>query len=125
MFVIAYLNDILIFSKTKAEYIKYNKKVLQKLRKAKVTLKLKKYKFHVQETSFLGYTISLDRLGIEDDKVKTILDQLTPTYIKDIQSYLRLVNYYRKLVLQYSRYIAPLYRFTKKGILFKQDNKAE
>jgi hypothetical protein len=46
-FVIAYLDDILVFSKTKDEYIEHNKKILQKLREAKVILKLKKYEFHV------------------------------------------------------------------------------
>jgi len=58
IFVIVYLDDILVFSKTMEKYIQYNKKVLQKLREAKVILKLKKYKFHVQETDFLGYVIS-------------------------------------------------------------------
>jgi hypothetical protein len=73
-FVIAYLDDILVFSKTEAEHIKHNKLVLQRLREAKVTLKLKKCEFHVQHTSFLGYTISPDRLRIEQDKVKSILE---------------------------------------------------
>jgi len=99
IFVIAYLDDILVFSKTEAEHIEHNKKVLQKLREAKVTLKLKKCEFHVQETSFLGYTISPDGLGMENDKVKAILDWPTPTCVKDVQSYLGLANYYRKLVL--------------------------
>jgi hypothetical protein len=46
-FVIAYLDDILVFLKTEAEHVKHNKLVLQRLREAKVILKLKKYKFHV------------------------------------------------------------------------------
>ena len=125
VFVIAYLDDILVFSKTEAEHIEHNKKVLQKLREAKVTLKLKKCEFHVQETSFLGYTISPDGLGMEDDKVKAILDWPTPTCVKDVQSYLGLANYYRKLVPQFSKYASGLYRFTKKGIPFKWDDEAE
>ena len=64
-FVIAYLDDILVFSKTEEEHIEHNRKVLQRLREAKVTLKLKKCEFHVQQTSFLGYTISPNGLGIE------------------------------------------------------------
>lgn len=119
MFVIVYLNDILVFSKTKEEHIEHNKKVLQKLREARVTLKLKKCEFHVQQTSFLGYTISPDGLGIEEDKVKSILEWPTLIYVKDVQSFLRLANYYRKLVPKYSQIVAGLYRFTKKGVLFK------
>jgi hypothetical protein len=64
-FVIVYLDDILVFSKTEAEHVEHNKRVLQRLREAKVTLKLKKCEFYVQKTSFLGYTISPDGLGIE------------------------------------------------------------
>jgi len=47
IFVVAYLDDILVFSKTLDEHIKHNKLVLQKLREAEVTLKLKKYEFYV------------------------------------------------------------------------------
>jgi transposase InsO family protein len=124
-FVIAYLDDILVFSKTKAEHVEHNKKVLQRLREAKVTLKLKKCEFHVQKTSFLGYTISPDGLGMEQDKVKSILEWPTPTCVKDVQSFLGLANYYRKLVPQYSKHAAGLYRFTKKGVPFEWDDEAE
>jgi hypothetical protein len=124
-FVIAYLDDILVFSKTEAEHVEHNQKVLQRLREAKVTLKLKKCEFHVQKTSFLGYTISPDGLGMEQDKVKSILEWPTPTCVKDVQSFLGLANYYRKLVPQYSKHAAGLYRFTKKGVPFKWDDEAE
>ncbi|KAI2786722.1 hypothetical protein POX_g09114 [Penicillium oxalicum] len=49
-FVIAYLDDILVFSKTEEEHIEHNRKVLQRLREAEVTLKLKKCEFHIQQT---------------------------------------------------------------------------
>jgi transposase InsO family protein len=124
-FVIAYLDDILVFSKTKDEHIEHNRKILQKLREAKVTLKLKKCEFHVQETSFLGYTISPEGLGMEDDKVKSITEWPTPTCVKDVQSFLGLANYYRKLVPGYSQHASGLYRFTKKGVPFVWDEEAE
>jgi transposase InsO family protein len=124
-FVIAYLDDILVFSKTEAEHVEHNKKILQKMREAKVTLKLKKCEFHVQETSFLGYTISPEGLGMEDDKVKSITEWPTPTCVKDVQSFLGLANYYRKLVPGYSQHASGLYRFTKKGVPFVWDEEAE
>ena len=84
IFVVAYLDDILVFSATLEDHIKHNKLVLQKLREAKVTLKLKKYEFHVQETLFLGYRISPDGLRMEEDKVKSIMEWLTPKTVKEV-----------------------------------------
>jgi hypothetical protein len=47
LFIIAYLDDILIFSKEREEHVEYINKVLEKLQEAKLKLKLKKCKFHV------------------------------------------------------------------------------
>jgi transposase InsO family protein len=125
VFVVAYLDDILVFSKTLDEHIKHNKLVLSKLRDAEVTLKLKKCEFHVQETSFLGYRISLDGLGMEEDKVKSILEWPTPKNVKEIQQFLGLANYYRKIIDGYAGIATGLYRFTKKGQAFAWDEAAE
>jgi hypothetical protein len=57
-FVVVYLDDILIFSENKDEHVEYIKEVLWELQKANIRLKLKKYKFYVQETEFLGHWIS-------------------------------------------------------------------
>jgi hypothetical protein len=59
VFVLVYLDDILIYTNgTKEEYIRYIKKVLKKLQKHKLLLKPEKYKFHVTKTDYLRYTIS-------------------------------------------------------------------
>ena len=125
IFVVAYLDDILVFSKTLEDHVKHNKLVLSKLRDAKVTLKLKKCEFHVQETGFLGYRISLDGLGMEEDKVKSILEWPTPKNVKEVQQFLGLANYYRKIIDGYAGIATGLYRFTKKGQAFQWDEAAE
>ena len=55
IFIIAYLDDILIFSDSYEEHVQHVRAVLKKLEKASLWLKLKKCKFHVQETEFLGH----------------------------------------------------------------------
>ena len=85
IFIVVYLDDILVFSKTMKEHVEHNKKVLQKLREAKVTLKLKKYKFHVQEVGFLGYVISYKGFSMKEEKVRSILEWPTPKNIKEVQ----------------------------------------
>jgi hypothetical protein len=73
-FVITYLDNILIFSKEKEEYVQYISKVLEKLQGASIKLKLKKCEFHVQETEFLGHWISMEGVHIDQNKVNAILE---------------------------------------------------
>ena len=60
IFIITYLDDILIFFKDYDEHIEHVKKVLKKIKDTKLWLKLKKCKFHIQETEFLGHWITTD-----------------------------------------------------------------
>jgi hypothetical protein len=59
------LDDILIFSKTEAEYIEHVKKVLVKLEKARLLLKPEKCEFHKEELAFLGYIVGRNRICID------------------------------------------------------------
>ncbi|EMD60671.1 hypothetical protein COCSADRAFT_99372, partial [Bipolaris sorokiniana ND90Pr] len=62
IFIIAYLNDILIYLENKEDYILYIKIVLKKLDKYSLRLKLKKYKFYKNKVNFLGYIIEVNRV---------------------------------------------------------------
>jgi Reverse transcriptase (RNA-dependent DNA polymerase) len=66
--MIAYLNDILIYSKTKKEHIKHVTAVLKALKKTNIRINGTKNMFHVQRVNFLGYILITN--GIEMDSVK-------------------------------------------------------
>ena len=74
VFCTAYLDDILIYSKTRTEHINHVRSVLQKLREAGLYAKIQKYEFIVPETKFLGIIIGRDSIRIDPDKVKTIVN---------------------------------------------------
>ena len=57
-FVVAYLDDVLIFSKTYKEHVQHVRKVLQRLREKDLPVKLSKCEFHKDSVAFLGHTIS-------------------------------------------------------------------
>jgi hypothetical protein len=117
-FVIAYLDDILIFSKTPEEHVVHVKKVLQKLREKDIPLKLSKCEFHKDSVSFLGYIVSKDGLAPDPKKVKAIKEWPEPTNVKEIQSFNGLMNFYRKFIKNFSAIAGPMTELTKKEVVF-------
>ena len=72
VFVTVYLNDIFIYSDTEKEHEVHVKKVLQKLKKAKLRVKLKKLRFHTQEVKFLKYIVRHEQIEMNEKKTKTV-----------------------------------------------------
>jgi len=72
-FVAIYINDILIYSNTKKEYIKYVKRVLQRLRELGLRVDVRKSEFNVNKVKFLGLVITKGGVKIDPSKVSTIL----------------------------------------------------
>ena len=70
----AYLDDILIYSKIFEEYIKYVKIILGKLALKKFIVKEKKYDFYKYEINFLGFIIGREGIKINSIKIEKILD---------------------------------------------------
>ena len=61
-FIIVYLNNIIIYSNNKEEYKEYIKWVLRRLYKDNILIAIKKYKFYIKKTNFIGFIIKLDKL---------------------------------------------------------------
>ncbi len=71
-FIIVYLNDILVYSKTKKEHVQHVKKVLQTLKKVNLHIKLRKSEFHVQSVQFLKFIIMSQSLRMNLKKIKAV-----------------------------------------------------
>ena len=72
IFIIAYLDNILIYLENKKDYIKHVQTVLELLNKHYLRLKLSKCTFYKEELKFLGYTIGIYREKISKEKIYTI-----------------------------------------------------
>jgi len=70
----AYLNDIIIYLNSKEEYKKHIKWILQKLYNKKILIAIKKYKFYIIKTNFIGFIIKLGRISIDLKKIKAIVN---------------------------------------------------
>ena len=115
IFVVVYLDDILIFSDTLEEHTEHVHKVLQALQDAKLLVEPEKSKFHTQEVDFLGHTIVPGEIRMQKDKIKAVQEWPKPTNVKEVQSFIGFANYYRHFITRIGGYAAPLYNLMKKG----------
>ena len=69
IFVIAYLDNIIIYLEDKKDYIKYVTKVLKALDKHNLRLKLKKCEFYKTKVNFLGYIVGVNRVQMSEEKI--------------------------------------------------------
>ena len=112
---IVYLDDILIFSDTEEEHVRHVKEVLQRLRQAKLFVKLSKCEWHTKRTEYLGYIVSPEGISIDNDRVQTILSWPKPKSVHDIRVFIGFMNYYRRFIYGFSRLALPLTKLTQKG----------
>ncbi|MGH8486283.1 MAG: reverse transcriptase family protein, partial [Pseudomonas sp.] len=101
-FVIVFLDDILIYSKTLDEHREHIRQVLDVLRRNQLYGKLSKCEFFRSKISFLGHTLSADGKGMEEDKVQAIRDWPVPKNVPELRSFLGLAGYYQEFVRNYS-----------------------
>ena len=85
-FCAVYLDNILIYSKTLKKHKEQVNKVLDKLIKAGLQVDIKKSKFYVQETAFLGVIVSINSIRMDLKKIQAIVDWLIPQNVKQVQS---------------------------------------
>jgi len=117
-FVIVFIDDILIYSKTKTEYETHLRTVLSTLRQEQLFAKLKKCEFWLSSVAFLGHIISADGLQVDSAKIETVKAWQRPTTPTEIRSFLGLAGYYRKFVPDFSRIASPLTKLTRKDVKF-------
>jgi hypothetical protein len=111
-FVIVYLDDILIFSKSREEHIEHVKKVLDVLRKEQLFLKLSKCEFGKTSLIYLGRMGGGGELKIDPSKVKVILEWSRPNNVTEVRSFLGAAQYWRKFIANFSSIAAPLHAVT-------------
>ena len=118
-FIIAYLNDILIYFKNKKNHKKHVKKVLKKLQEKNFYFKSEKYEFHKQQVEYLEHIVTTEKLEMNSEKIKAIIKFFTSEYIKNIQVFQKLTKYYQKFITNFIKIIISLTDLLQKNKSFK------
>ena len=124
-FVIVFIDDILVYSKSREEHAHHLAQVLQVLREKKLYAKLSKCGFWLEQTAFLGHVISKEGVSVNPEKVEAVLGWKRLTTVKEIRSFLGMAGYYRRFVEGFSSLAAPLTRLTKKNAKFDWNENCE
>ena len=103
-FMMAYLDDIIIFSRNEHEHLKHIKIIFQKLIDAGLKLKESKCDFFKKEIHYLGHLVSSEGIHPLPEKLDTIHNKPRPKTPKEIKQFLGLCGYYRKFVPRFFRY---------------------
>ena len=118
-FVVVYIDDILIFSKTIEEHQEHVKQALDLLRVNKFHIELKKCEFEQKGVKFLGHLVGADGVKVDPSKIAAIRDWKTPENVHEVRSFVGLATYFRKFIHLFCRMAAaPLTNLTKKDLPF-------
>src|SRR3979490_3007538 len=114
-----YIDDILIYSKDRAEHQRVTRRVLERLQEHKLYLRKEKCEFEQTCIEYLGLIISEGKVEMDLVKVRGVTEWPTPKSQKEVQSFLGFANFYRRFIKDFSLHARPLFDLTKKEVQWK------
>jgi hypothetical protein len=113
-FVVIFIEDILVYSKSMDKNEEHLQVVLKRLRDHQLYVKFSKCEFWIEEVSFLGHVISPEEIVLDPGKVRDVLDWKPPKSVHQVWSFLGLVGYYRRFIPNFSKISKPITELLKK-----------
>ncbi|GJV61265.1 putative reverse transcriptase domain-containing protein [Tanacetum coccineum] len=115
-FVIVFIDDILIYSKTKEEHDAHLRLILELLKKEELYAKFSKCDFWLSKVQFLGHVIDSEGIHVDPAKIESIKDWESPKTPTEIRQFLGLVGYYRRFIEGFSKIAKPMTKLTQKSV---------
>jgi hypothetical protein len=114
-FVVVFIDDILIYSRSMEEHEEHLWIVLQRLRDHQLYAKFSKCEFWIKEVPFLGHVVSPEGIAMDPGKVTEVLEWKPPTMVFEVRSFFGLASYYRWFIPNFSKILKPITELLKKG----------
>jgi hypothetical protein len=117
-FCLVYIDDVIVFSPSFETHLHHLATVFNTLREANLTVKASKCNFGKLEVRYLGHLISSGTVKPDPSKLSAIMSFPAPTSLKQLQSFLGLIGYYRRFIPSMSTVAAPLYKLLRKEVVW-------
>ncbi len=114
VFVIIYLNDILIYSQNEEKHTNYVRRVLKRLRKYKLFTKLNKCAFDLEEIDYLKFIIEINDIRMNFARIAIITEWIVSTTRRHVQAFLKFVEFYRRFIKKFNKIFKSLTNLFKK-----------
>nr|AAV43998.1 hypothetical protein [Oryza sativa Japonica Group] len=124
-FVVVFIDDILIYSRTKEEHQEHLRLALEKLREHQLYAKFSKCEFWLSEVKFLGHVISAGGVAVDPSNVESVTNWKQPKTVSEIRSFLGLAGYYRRFIENFSKIAKPMTRLLQKDVKYKWSEECE
>ena len=125
LFVVVFVDDILIYSETEEDHEDHLSVILQTLRDHQLYAKFSKCEFLITEVGFLGHVVSASSVSIDPEKIEAVMSWERPKSIFEIRSFLGLAGYYRRFIEDFSRLAAPITKLIRKEVMFEWNDSCE
>ncbi|GKA18066.1 putative reverse transcriptase domain-containing protein [Tanacetum coccineum] len=124
-FVIVFIDDILIYSKSRKEHEGYLKLILKLLKEEELYAKFSKCEFWLSKVQFLSHVIDREGIHVDPAKIESIKDWASPKTPTKNRQFLGLAGYYRRFIEGISKIARPMTKLTQKSVKFNWGEKAE
>ncbi|XP_073273292.1 uncharacterized mitochondrial protein AtMg00860-like [Primulina huaijiensis] len=124
-FVVIFIDDILIFSRSHEEHAQHLRLILKTLKEHQLYAKFSKCEFWLEKVSFLGHFISGKGLEVDPPKIEAISRWKQPINITEIKSFLGLAGYYRRFIKDFVKIAVLLTQLTRKDNPFLWNDECE
>ncbi|GJY30885.1 putative reverse transcriptase domain-containing protein [Tanacetum coccineum] len=124
-FVIVFIDDILIYSKSEEEHEVHLKTILDLLKKEKLYAKFSKCEFWLKEVQFLGHVVNCDGIHVDPSKVESVKNWKIPESSTEIRSFLGLAGYYQRFIKNFYKIAKPLTLLTQKNKTYAWGDKQD
>ncbi|XP_017431977.2 uncharacterized protein LOC108339348 [Vigna angularis] len=124
-FVVVFIDDILIYSKSHEEHEEHLRVVLGVLKEKELYAKLSKCEFWMKSVQFLGHVVSAEGISVDPTKVRAVLEWTSPRSITEVRSFVGLAGYYRRFIEGFAKIVAPLTQLTRKDHPFAWTDRCE
>ena len=124
-FAMAYIDDVIVYSKTFDEHLSHLEQIFMKFRKNDIQAKPSKCNFAKPRVPLLGHIVTKDGILVDPEKVEVIEKLKPPTTVKEVRRFIGMLSYYRKFIGNFSEVAEPLINLTKKNVKFEWNDSCQ